>query len=195
MRRSRLGQGGENVFQIIRAKRTEAQARGMTLIDLSIGEPRGPALLSARRAAATAVMSEDEAMHAYQYNASPGVPNFAQRFIQAHMSRAFSHADVDYLPIPGIKPILGLLPLACGCAAHRLTVATTTSPGYPTPMDWCGYHPLVAHYALPLHPANAFRFAPEDIAPGTDLIMMNYPHNPTGQVATKDWLQDRKSVV
>ena len=51
MRRSRLGQDGENVFQIVRAKRTEAQAKGVKLIDLSIGEPRGPALLSARQAA------------------------------------------------------------------------------------------------------------------------------------------------
>jgi aspartate/methionine/tyrosine aminotransferase len=91
---------------------------------------------------------------------------------------------VDYLPIPGIKPMLGLVPLACGCAEQHLTVATTTSPGYPTPVDWCGYHPLVHHYALPLNPANAFRFTPEDIAPDTDLIMMNYPHNPSGQVAT-----------
>jgi aspartate/methionine/tyrosine aminotransferase len=46
----------------------------------------------------------------------------------------------------------------------------------------------VEHYALPLHSANAFRFAPADIALGTDLIMMNYPHNPSGQVATREWL-------
>ncbi|MGE3541314.1 MAG: aminotransferase class I/II-fold pyridoxal phosphate-dependent enzyme [Candidatus Tectimicrobiota bacterium] len=188
MRTSRLGAGAENVFQIVRNKRAEAQARGMTLIDLSIGEPRGPALLSARKAAAVAVMSAEEAMHAYQYNASPGVPEFAPRFIRAHVPRAFAASEVDYLPIPGIKPILGLLPLACGCAEQRLTVATTTSPGYPTPMDWCGFHPLVSHYALPLNPGNAFRFAPADIRPGTDLIMMNYPHNPSGQVASRDWL-------
>src|SRR5262249_3009425 len=174
-------QDGENVFQIVRGKRSEAQARGVKLIDLSIGEPRGPALLSARQAAAVAIMSDEEAMHAYQYNASPGVPNFAPRFIQAHVSRSFPQGEVDYLPIPGIKPILGLVPLACGCAEHRLSVATMTSPGYPTPLDWCGYHPLVQHYALPLTPDNAFRFAPEDIAPGTDLIMLNYPHNPSGQ--------------
>lgn len=188
MRQSRLGEGAENVFQVVRGKRAEAQAKGMRLIDLSIGEPRGPALLSARKAAAVAVMSDDEAMHAYQYNASPGVPNFAPRFIAAHVPRAFAADEVDYLPIPGIKPIIGLLPLACGCAEQRLTVATMTSPGYPTPLDWCGFHPLVNHYALPLNPDNAFRFTPEDIAPGTDLIMMNYPHNPSGQVATKDWL-------
>ena len=62
MRRSRLGQSDENVFQIIRAKRAEAQSRGVKLIDLSIGEPRGAALLSARTAAAAAVMSTDEAI-------------------------------------------------------------------------------------------------------------------------------------
>ncbi len=40
------------LFQAIRAKRAEVQERGVKLIDLSIGEPRGPALLSARNAAA-----------------------------------------------------------------------------------------------------------------------------------------------
>jgi LL-diaminopimelate aminotransferase len=189
MRQSRLGSGGENVLQTIRTKRAEAQGRGVQLIDLSIGEPKGAALLSARQAAAAAVMSDDEAMHAYQYNASPGVPDFAPRFIQAHVRRAFSDDAVDYLPIPGIKPILGLVPLACGCAEQRVTVATMTSPGYPIPADWCAYHPLVTHYALPLHPANAFRFASDEIPQGTDLIMMNYPHNPSGQVATRQWLQ------
>jgi LL-diaminopimelate aminotransferase len=190
MRKSRLVPGGANVFQKVRAKRAEAQARGVTLIDLSIGEPRGPALLSARQAAAAAVMSEEEAMHAYQYNASPGVPDFAPRFIQTHVRRALPRDAVEYLPIPGIKPILGLIPLACGCAEQRITVATMTSPGYPTPADWCGYHPLVQHYALPLHPANEFRFAAADIAPGTDLVLMNYPHNPSGQVATRQWLRE-----
>src|SRR5215510_4207994 len=189
MRQSRLGSGGENVLQTIRAKRAEVQGRGVQLIDLSIGEPKGPALLSARQAASTAVMSDDEAMHAYQYNASPGVPDFAPRFIKAHVRRVFTNGAVDYLPIPGIKPILGLVPLACGCAEKAITVATMTSPGYPIPADWCDYHPRVVHNALPLNPANKFRFAPDEIPSGTDLIMMNYPHNPTGQVASREWLQ------
>jgi LL-diaminopimelate aminotransferase len=189
MRGSRLAEGGLNVLQTIRAKRAEAEARGIKLLDLSIGEPRGPALLSARQAAAAAVMSEKESMHAYQYNGSPGVPNFAQRFIQAHVPRTFDNKEVDYLPIPGIKPMLGLVPLACGCAEHRVMVATTTSPGYPIPADWCAYHPLVNHYALPLNSENEFRFSPGDIMEGTDLVMTNYPHNPSGQVATRDWLR------
>ncbi len=123
MRQSRLTRGGANIFQTIRAKRAEAEAEGVELLDLSIGEPKGPALLSARRAAQTAIMSEAEAMHAYQYNASPGIPGFAERFVKAHVPGALENQAVDYLPIPGIKPILGLLPLACGCAQHGVTVA------------------------------------------------------------------------
>src|SRR5262249_59997785 len=101
MRGSRLPQGSENVFQTVRARRAEAERRGMALLDLSIGELKGPAVRSAREAAAAGVMSAEEAMHAYQYNASPGVPNFAPRFIQVHVPRRAVAQDVDYLPIPG----------------------------------------------------------------------------------------------
>ncbi len=63
MRGSRLPAGGENVLQTIRGKRGAAEAAGVKLLDLSIGEPKGAAFLSAREAAASAVMSEDEAAH------------------------------------------------------------------------------------------------------------------------------------
>ena len=189
MRKSRLPAGGGNVFMVVRKTRSEALARGMTLLDLSIGEPRGAALMSAREAASRAILSDDEAMHAYQYNDSPAVPDFSRRFVNAHLPRPLPDGEVDYLPISGIKPILGLLPLACGCARDSLTVATMTKPGYPIPADWCAYHPHVAHYALPLNVDNRFRFAPSDIAPGTGLIMTNYPHNPSGQVASADWFR------
>lgn len=189
MQRSRLPAGGANIFQKIRQKRSEAQAAGLKLIDLSIGEPKGPALRSAREAAQAAVMSDDEAMHAYQYNADPAVPDFSRRFVNAHLARKMPDGAVDFVPIPGIKPILGLLPLACGCALRDITVATTTKPGYPIPADWCAYHVRVTHQALPLNIANGFRFSPDDIPSPTDLIMMNYPHNPSGQIATADWLR------
>lgn len=189
MRRSRLPAGGANVFQQIRQRRSEAEAAGIKLLDLSIGEPKGPALMSARQAASAAVLSDAEAMHAYQYNESAAVPDFARRFINAHLQRDFADEDVDYLPIPGIKPILGLLPLACGCAGEELGVATT-APGYPIPANWCAYHPNVTHQSIQLNSANAFRFGPADIPAGTELLMTNYPHNPSGQIANDAWFRE-----
>ncbi|MDC0986139.1 aminotransferase class I/II-fold pyridoxal phosphate-dependent enzyme [Alphaproteobacteria bacterium] len=187
MRKSRLPVGAANVFQKIRQKRSEAIAQGVELLDLSIGEPKGPALLSARETARDAIMSNDEPMHAYQYNDSPAVPGFSQRFVAAHLMGDLGNADVDYVPISGIKPILGLLPLACGCATDIVTVATMTNPGYPIPANWCDLFPNADHYALPLNTTNKFRFDVGDIKFGTDLIMTNYPHNPSGQVATAEW--------
>jgi aspartate/methionine/tyrosine aminotransferase len=174
----------------IRQKRGAAEAEGQRLLDLSIGEPKGPALASARKAAAAAVMSEDEPMHAYQYNDSPAVPDFARRFVRAHLREDLPDTNVDYLPIPGIKPILGLLPLACGCANDDIAVMTMTKPGYPIPANWCAYHPRVTHAPLPLSSANGFCFSPSDVPPGTDLLMTNYPHNPSGQIAEADWVRD-----
>ena len=43
MRGSRLPAGGENVLQTIRVKRGAAEAAGVKLLDLSIGEPKGAA--------------------------------------------------------------------------------------------------------------------------------------------------------
>ncbi len=184
MRKSWLPAEKPNLFQAIRAKRAEVQERGVKLIDLSIGEPRGPALLSARNAAAAAIMSEKEEIHRYQYNASPGVPGFARDFVEFNVRHKIENKDVSFLPIAGIKRMLGLFPVTCGSWHRPVTVATMTDPGYPFPADWCKYL-RVEHYPLPLNPQNSFLFGAADIRAGTSLIMTNYPHNPTGCVADR----------
>lgn len=193
MRESRLQTSQTNLFQKIKAQCARAEENGKTLYRLSIGQPRGPALLSARRAAAEAVMSDQECMHEYQDNGCPGAPNFARDFVHAHFSScpdpAFMKDDeISYLPIPGIKPMLGLIPKACGgIGGHKISVYTMTSPGYPTPADQARYLGMI-HSSLPTIPENQFRFSPSDICDGiADLVMTNYPHNPSGQVATQDW--------
>jgi LL-diaminopimelate aminotransferase len=186
MRKSYLPAGGVNLFQGIKAKCREAEASGRKLYRLSIGQPAGPALLSARKAASEAVLSDQESMHEYQDNGSPGIPDFARRFVQAHFNYSLAGKDVEYLPIPGIKPMLGLVQLACGAAQQKFLVGTVDKPGYPTPADWSKYLQL-NQYSLPLNLENGFRFKPVDIKKDTRLVMVNYPHNPTGQIATREW--------
>ena len=189
MRESRLPKGGTNLFQEIKAVSAEAQNKGIQLIKLSIGQPSGPAILSARKAAAEAVISNKESMHEYQDNGSPGIPNFAERFVAGHLNGCNLIGGVDFLPIPGIKPMLGLIPLACG--SNTRVVATTTKPGYPTPKIWCQYVDKHIHIVeLDINPENNFLFDPDYLNMTTiGLVMMNYPHNPSGAVANKEWLE------
>lgn len=184
MPEKRLKPGRTNKFQTIKALCAKAEAEGKKIFRLSIGQPSGPALLSARKAAALAVMSEEESMHEYQDNSSPGVPDFARRFVYAHISIPNANLrKMAFLPIPGIKPMLGLIPMACGGILWK-RVATMTNPGYPTPADACNYQGQ-RHYALPTNKRNQFLFLLEDILVGTDLLMLNYPHNPSGQAVDR----------
>ncbi len=175
-----------NIFQRIKKITEEAEARGIKIIMLSIGQPKGPALDSAIQAAARAIKSNKESMHEYQDNGSPGVPGFAERFVQAHIkTNLLEVPDISCMPIPGIKSMLGLVPIAC----NSRVVATMTEPGYPTPAVWCGYL-QIPNYPLPLTAENEFLFSVEDINPDTDLVMINLPNNPSGQVASEEWLVD-----
>jgi len=190
VRESRLPAGGVNLFQEIKAVTTEAEKEGIKPLKLSIGQPVGPALWSARKKASNAIRSREEVMHEYQDNGSPGVPGFAKKFAQYHVKVPFPETEVDFLPIPGIKSMLGLILLACGCYLKPIKVATMTFPGYPTPRDWCQYL-RVPVQELPLTPANSFCFSIEDIDPDTDLLMLNYGgHNPSGQTVSRQWWKE-----
>jgi len=173
---------GENIFQKIRRICEEEKAKNRRVLNLAWGQPEGPAMLLAREKAAESVMSDDEQMHGYQNNGSPGVPDFARIFVQAHFKFTLE-GDLAYLPIPGIKPMLGLVQIACRPPGKNIKVAYMSDPGFPTPKDW-GRFLGVESYDLPLHPGNKFAFKAEDILPGTNLIMGNYPHNPSGQIYT-----------
>jgi LL-diaminopimelate aminotransferase len=189
MRKSLLPAGGENLFQRIKAQCVKAESGGMTLYRLSIGQPSGPALVSARKGAIEALYLPEESMYEYQDNGSPGVPDFAQNFIRAHVQFDLSEiGEVAYLPIPGIKPMLGIIPQACGgINGNKINMLTMTNPGYPTPAVQAGYLGMI-HAPLITNVQNQFLFSPEDVhADTTDLIMVNYPHNPSGQVATDVW--------
>ncbi len=187
---SMLPEGGVNLFQRIKALTEEAEGRGKEIIRLSIGQPEGHPLESAMRVASEAIMSKEQSMHEYQDNGSPGIPGFAKRFVQSHVRTSLGDDGLAYLPTTGTKTMLTLFSVACGGANRNLKISMMTDPGYPTPKDWADgvYHHNVNE--LPLNPENKFRFSPEDIPQGTDLVMINYPHNPSGQISTRKQLEE-----
>ncbi len=188
MRKSRLPQGGENIFQKIKRISAEAEAKGVKIYRLSIGQPKGPAIESARKAASLAILSDEERMHEYQDNGSPGCPDFAKKFVQAHISSvSLDGADVAYLPIPGIKPMLPQVIMACG---KNVIVAGMTRPGYPVPETWANYLDQI-YIPLSTNPDNYFLCHSDELSSGSvDLVMCNYPHNPSGQIATREFWEN-----
>jgi aspartate/methionine/tyrosine aminotransferase len=104
----------------------------------------------------------------------------------------------EMVPIPGIKPILLQVIMASRSSPDDLiSVMTDTNPGYPTPkvmVDFlsCGH----LHLHAKINPSNAFIPQVYDLEKahggievsdgpgGIDLIMLNRPHNPTGQIMT-----------
>jgi len=185
--KSWLPPGGGNLFQHIKQMCAEAESQGVKLWKLSIGQPKGPALLSARQAAAQAIISGEERMHEYQDNGSPGCPDFASRFVRAHVDRELQWHRIAYLPTPGTKSMLGLIPMACdGCNGRSIKFATMTNPGNPTRAVWTKYLEN-SHYSLSTNPENGFLFQSDDVHSDTKLIMVNYPHNPSGQVAIRQY--------
>jgi len=191
MKKSRL-EVGPDLFVRIKSAIAKAEVSGKRLIPLAVGQPTGAAFLEARQAAAAAVMSDAEAMHQYQDVWSPGVPNFAKRFVQAHVKTNLARRrGVDFLPIPGIKSVLKTVILASRNCRDRLKVRTMTDPGYGVPATWCKLLDFTLHTEVPLNQKNKFRFNPdfdlENLKDG--LLMLNYPHAPSGQVADREWFE------
>jgi len=201
MRARMLPAGGVNKFQEIKGWMREAEASGKKLVKLSIGQPSGPALEPMRKAVAQAALSAEESMWEYQDNGSPGVPDFAKRFVQTHVLRkldilpagSVAYSDESFLPIPGIKPVLQVVIEALGSwvdGSENRVVYSMTNPGYPTPFDQGKMVKGIIGKHLPQRQDLGFLFdlsTMRELKEG-DLIMLNLPHNPTGIVATEDWL-------
>jgi LL-diaminopimelate aminotransferase len=175
-----LQSGGENLFQRIKRIRNDYEKRtGKEAINLSVGEPDGVPTSATRAAAAVACMSAERRVHVYQDNGAP--EGFARAMVTHHVgSEIANRPDLAFLPIPGIKPMIGLLPLACGANAGReVVVAGTTKPGYPVIRTWSGY--LGCRYSdWPLYAKNGFRPELADAPKGASIVVFNYPNNPTG---------------
>jgi aspartate/methionine/tyrosine aminotransferase len=204
MRKSLLSDAPGNIFQAVKVQRAAAEKAGIKIINLTIGQPAGPAFEQARIATSEAVLSDKENMHEYQDNNCHSCPDFAQRFVKCHtvedIEISVPRDSVAFLPIMGIKPMLQIVIESLGSWDRPDTgasrVFTMTNPGYGTAAYGCRIIKNVEHYHLPLDPANGFLFdlerldsiAGKPLGEG-DLISLNLPHNPTGVIAREHWLK------
>lgn len=174
--------------KIKRSKREAAEFHpDMELIDLGVGQPDYMADGDVIR-----VLSEESAKWENRGYADNGIDEF-KKAAAKYMDQVFGVKDIDYetetLHMIGSKAGLTILPQAF---INPGDVTLITVPGYPvmgTITEWLGGE----KYELPLKEEHDFYpdldAIPENICKRAKLIYVNYPNNPTGQAATREFFE------
>lgn len=177
------------IYKFEKIKRAKAEARSrfpdLPLIDMGVGEPDQPA---DERVAQ--ILAEEAGKPENRWYADNGIPEF-QAACASYLERVYHlhHIDPYKNIIHGIgsKPVLALLPL---CLINPGDIALTTVPGYPVLATYTKYLGGQV-YNLPLREENEFypdlTAIPPDVLAKAKVLYINYPNNPTGQIATVDF--------
>jgi acetylornithine aminotransferase len=182
-----LGQLQVNLMVSLEERKARLRAEGRRLFDFGLGDPREPTppfLCEALRAAVPVVS---------QYPSPSGTPAL-RRAVAGYLSRRF---DVNVDPETGVVPASGAketifhLPMAFGGDPARPLVVMP-DPGYPTYQVGARFAGLTP-VQVPLTEANRFLVEPDALGAAvldrTLIFWINSPHNPTGAVAPRDYLE------
>jgi LL-diaminopimelate aminotransferase len=177
------------IYKFEKIKRAKAEAKrsnpNTPLIDMGVGEPDKPACEGIVK-----VLSNEAGKPDNRWYADNGIPEF-QEAANNYLKNVFKVNDLNpyenILHGIGAKPILAMLPL---CIINPGDIALVTVPGYPVTATYTKYIGGQV-YNLPLLKENNFypdfSLIPDEILKKAKLLYINYPNNPTGQVATKEF--------
>ena len=174
------------LFMHMEANQTRLESSGLDIIDLSIGDPDGGS--PAHVVEALVQAARDPANH--RYPSGKGMPELrravAEWYFRRHRVRLDPEEEILYLV--GIKEGISFAPLAFTDGPEDVVLVPT--PG------WTGYIAgtrlagATPHY-LPLSPKRDFLpdldAVPADMAERARILFLNYPNNPTGAVATREF--------
>lgn len=183
---------GTAIYKFEKIKRAKAAAReehpNVELIDMGVGEPdemADPAIV--------AKLAEEAAKPENRGYADNGIQEFkeaAARYLKHVFGVDGINPVTEVLHSIGAKPALAMLP---SCFINPGDVTIMTVPGYPV----LGTHTQYLGgevYHVPLTKENQFlpdlSAIPESICRRAKLFYLNYPNNPTGASATKEFFKD-----
>lgn len=176
-------------FALIKKAKAEAVAEhpDLPLIDMGVGEPDKPADAEVVR-----VLAREAGKPENRWYADNGIIEF-QEAAAGYMEKVYQVKNLspeNILHGIGSKPILAMLPL---CFINPGEFILNTTPGYPVASTYTKYAGG-AEYSLPLLKENSFypdfTNIPPEVLRRAKLLYINYPNNPTGQVATREFYQE-----
>ncbi|MBI2941257.1 MAG: LL-diaminopimelate aminotransferase [Chloroflexi bacterium] len=181
----RLTQLPPYLFVEIDRKKREAAARGVDIINLGIGDPDLPTpepIIQALEAGASRSAN-------HRYPDSEGLGSFRRACAEWYARRFGVTLDPEreVLTLIGAKEGIGHLPLALVDPGDVVLIPDPAYPVYQAGTVFAGGEP----YFLPLRRENGFlpdlEAIPEAVLRRAKLIFANYPNNPTGAVAPREF--------
>ena len=182
----RMDHFGESVFTVMKNRRTAVEARGMEVIDLSIGAPNIPPAPHI-----TKVLSEESLKPENYLYAIVDQPELLDAVIQWYRRRY----DVE-LCRENITSVLGSQEGLSHIGLSILDegdIVLLPEPCYPVFTDGCALAGADIHY-MPLLEENDYvidlNAIPEEIARKAKLMVVSYPNNPTCALAPDSFYDD-----
>jgi len=176
------------LFATIDKMKQEARAKGVDLIDMSIGDPDLPTpahIVSAMKSAAA------NPEH-HRYPSYEGMLSFREAVAGWYKKRFGVTLDPgnEVLSLIGSKEGIGHIPLAFVDPGDYVLVPSPGYPVYPVSTLFAGGE----SHIMPLTESNGFlpdfRAIPEDVLRKSKLMFINYPNNPTSACAGRAFYEE-----
>jgi aspartate/methionine/tyrosine aminotransferase len=185
--------GTENAFVVL-AEVNALAREGRDIISFCIGQPDFPAPVNVQEAAIRAVR---EGKHGYTPSAGIDPLREAAASYLAGMRGGLPIRPQDVVVGAGAKPFIAyaILSTTDHGAGDEVIYPNPGFPIYESQIVACGARPVPIH----LHEARDFAFDPAELerllTPKTRLLILNYPHNPTGGLLGRGELEAIAAIL
>jgi len=185
--------GTENAFVVL-AEVNELARQGKDIISFCIGQPDFPAPQNVQEAAIRAIR---EGKHGYTPSAGIDELREAAAGYLSRMRGGLPIRPADVVVAAGAKPFIAyaILSVTDHGAGDEVIYPNPGFPIYESQILASGARPVPIH----LREARGFSFDPEElerlITPRTKLLILNYPHNPTGGLLSRSELESIAAIL
>ena len=185
--------GTENAFVVLAEVNSLART-GKDIVSFCIGQPDFPAPLHVQEAGIRAIR---EGKHGYTPSAGIDPLREAAAKYMAGMRGGLPIRPEDVVVGAGAKPFIAyaILSVTDHGVGDEVIYPNPGFPIYESQIVACGAKPVPIH----LKEARNFSFDPAElerlITPKTKLLILNYPHNPTGGLLTRAELEQIAAIL
>jgi LL-diaminopimelate aminotransferase len=176
------------LFAAIDKMKNDARAKGVDVIDLSIGDPDIPTPAHIVNAMKSAVEKPEH----HRYPSYEGMLSYREAVASWYKRRFNVSLDpaTEVLSLIGSKEGIGHIPLAFVNPGDFVLVPSPGYPVYPVGTLFAGGE----SYIMPLREENGFlpdfKAIPEDVLKRAKLMFLNYPNNPTAAVVGEEFFKE-----